>query len=117
MDEIKGIARVRLRPGKLDEWKRLTEQAMEIVRTRVGGLDASGGRAEATRCVYRSMPSGRPISLGQSDSGSSLAVEEGVEQVEQLVWPPGHAHVRGPGKHCELALREEVKHLHDVGQG
>jgi len=37
MDEIKGIARVKLHPGKLDEWKRLTEQAMEIVRTRDPG--------------------------------------------------------------------------------
>ncbi len=37
MDEIKGIARVTFRPGKLDEWKRLTEQAMEIVRTRDRG--------------------------------------------------------------------------------
>ena len=37
MDEIKGIARVRFHPGKLDEWKRLTEQAMEIVRTRDRG--------------------------------------------------------------------------------
>jgi len=34
MDEIKGIARVKIHPGKLDEWKRLTEQAMEIVRAR-----------------------------------------------------------------------------------
>jgi quinol monooxygenase YgiN len=33
MDEIKGIARVKIHPGKLGEWKRLTEQAMEIVRT------------------------------------------------------------------------------------
>lgn len=33
MEEIKGIARVRINPGRLDEWKRLTEQAMEIVRT------------------------------------------------------------------------------------
>lgn len=37
MDEIKGIARVRLHPGKLEEWKRLTEQAMEIVRSRDPG--------------------------------------------------------------------------------
>jgi quinol monooxygenase YgiN len=37
MDEIKGIARVKFLPGKLDEWKRLTEQAMEIVRTRDPG--------------------------------------------------------------------------------
>src|SRR5690242_3025855 len=37
MDEIKGIARVTFHPGKLDEWKRLTEQAMEIVRTRDPG--------------------------------------------------------------------------------
>lgn len=34
MEEIKGIARVKIHPGKLDEWKRLTQQAMEIVRTR-----------------------------------------------------------------------------------
>ena len=37
MDEIKGIARVRFHPGKLAEWKRLTEEAMEIVRTRDSG--------------------------------------------------------------------------------
>ena len=37
MDEIKGIARVKFRPGGLDEWKRLTEQAMEIVRTQDPG--------------------------------------------------------------------------------
>ena len=33
MDEIKGIARVKFYPGKVEEWKRLTEEAMEIVRT------------------------------------------------------------------------------------
>src|SRR5690349_7551428 len=37
MDEIKGIARVRFHPGKLDEWKRLTEEAMDIVRTKDTG--------------------------------------------------------------------------------
>jgi len=37
MDEIKGIARVKFRPGKLEEWKRLSEQAMEIVRTKDRG--------------------------------------------------------------------------------
>ena len=37
MDEIKGIARVKFFPGKLAEWKRLTEEAMEIVRTRDTG--------------------------------------------------------------------------------
>ena len=37
MNEIKGIARVKFHPGKLDEWKRLTHQAMEIVRTRDPG--------------------------------------------------------------------------------
>ena len=37
MEEIKGIARVRFHPGQLDEWKRLTEQAMEIVRTKDKG--------------------------------------------------------------------------------
>jgi len=37
MDEIKGIARVRFYSGKLDEWKRLTERAMEIVRTQDRG--------------------------------------------------------------------------------
>lgn len=37
MEEIKGIARVKITPGKLEEWKRLTEQAMEIVRTRDPG--------------------------------------------------------------------------------
>lgn len=37
MDEIKGVARAVIRPGKLDEYKRLCEQAMEIVRTRDTG--------------------------------------------------------------------------------
>ena len=37
MQEIKGIARVEFLPGKRDEWKRLTEQAMEIVRTKDTG--------------------------------------------------------------------------------
>jgi quinol monooxygenase YgiN len=37
MDEIKGIARVKFHPGKLEEWKRLTEEAVEIVRTRDSG--------------------------------------------------------------------------------
>ena len=37
MDEIKGIARVRFHPGKVEEWKRLTEEAMEIVRTKDSG--------------------------------------------------------------------------------
>ena len=37
MDEIKGIARVKFRPGKVEEWKRLTQQAMEIVRTKDRG--------------------------------------------------------------------------------
>jgi len=31
--EIKGIARVKFRPGQADEWKRLAAEAMEIVRT------------------------------------------------------------------------------------
>ena len=37
MQEIKGIARVTFLPGKRDEWKRLTEEAMEIVRTKDTG--------------------------------------------------------------------------------
>ena len=37
MDEIKGIARAKIRPGKLDEYKRLCEAAMEIVRTKDTG--------------------------------------------------------------------------------
>lgn len=37
MNEIKGIARVRFHPGKVDEWKRLTEEAMEIVRSQDEG--------------------------------------------------------------------------------
>ena len=37
MKEIKGFARVKFLPGKLEEWKRLTEQAMEIVRTKDKG--------------------------------------------------------------------------------
>jgi hypothetical protein len=34
MNEIKDIARVKFLPGKRAEWKRLTEQAMEVVRTK-----------------------------------------------------------------------------------
>ena len=37
MKEIKGSARVKFLPGKLEEWKRLTERAMEIVRTKDRG--------------------------------------------------------------------------------
>lgn len=37
MDEIKGIARAKIRPGKLEEYKRLCEAAMEIVRTKDTG--------------------------------------------------------------------------------
>jgi quinol monooxygenase YgiN len=37
MEEIKGIARVKFHPGKVEEWKRLSEEAMEIVRTRDSG--------------------------------------------------------------------------------
>jgi hypothetical protein len=32
VDEIRGIAPVKFHPGKVEEWKRLTEQAMEVVR-------------------------------------------------------------------------------------
>ena len=37
MEEIKGIARVKFHPGKVEEWKRLSAEAMEIVRTRDSG--------------------------------------------------------------------------------
>ena len=37
MKEIKGVAGVKFHPGKLQEWKRLTERAMEIVRTKDTG--------------------------------------------------------------------------------
>lgn len=37
MDEIKGIARFKFHPGSLEEWKRLTKEAMEIARTRDSG--------------------------------------------------------------------------------
>jgi len=37
VNEIKGIARVKFYPGKVDEWKRLTEEAMEIVRSQDEG--------------------------------------------------------------------------------
>jgi quinol monooxygenase YgiN len=37
MDEIKGIARAKILPGKLAEYKRLCDEAMEIVRTQDTG--------------------------------------------------------------------------------
>ena len=37
MEEIKGIARVKFHPGKAEEWKRLSAEAMEIVRTKDRG--------------------------------------------------------------------------------
>jgi quinol monooxygenase YgiN len=37
MEEIKGIARVKFKPGKIDKWKRLTKEAIEIVRTKDKG--------------------------------------------------------------------------------
>jgi quinol monooxygenase YgiN len=37
VDEIKGIARVKIHPGQVEAWKRLTREAMEIVRTKDRG--------------------------------------------------------------------------------
>jgi quinol monooxygenase YgiN len=37
MDEIKGIARAKIHHGKLDDYKRLCAEAMEIVRTKDTG--------------------------------------------------------------------------------
>lgn len=37
MDEIKGVARAKIRPGKLEAYKRLCDEAMEIVRTKDTG--------------------------------------------------------------------------------
>ena len=37
MDEVKGIARAKIRPGKLAEYKRLCDEAMKIVRTQDKG--------------------------------------------------------------------------------
>lgn len=37
MNEIKGIARVKFHPGQVEEWKRLSRQAMQIVRTKDRG--------------------------------------------------------------------------------
>ena len=37
MEEIKGVARAKIRPGKLADYKRLCEEAMEIVRTKDTG--------------------------------------------------------------------------------
>lgn len=35
--KIKAIARAKILPGKLEEWKRLTAQAMQVVRTKDSG--------------------------------------------------------------------------------
>jgi quinol monooxygenase YgiN len=37
VEEIKGIARVKFHPGKVEEWKRLSAKALEIVRSRDSG--------------------------------------------------------------------------------
>ena len=37
MHEINGIAHVKSHPGKVEEWKRPSEEAVEIVRTRDSG--------------------------------------------------------------------------------
>ena len=37
MSELQGVVRFRFHPGKVDEFKRLSAQAMEIVRTREPG--------------------------------------------------------------------------------
>ncbi len=37
MDEIKGIARVKIHPGKVEEYKRLSAEAMAIVRNKDNG--------------------------------------------------------------------------------
>ena len=51
MEEIKGIARVKFHPGKVEEWKRLTEEAMGIVRTRDSGTPPVRSDSE-----FRSVP-------------------------------------------------------------
>lgn len=45
MGEIKGIARAKFHPGKVEAWKRLTAEAMEIVRTRSGGSSLRAARS------------------------------------------------------------------------
>jgi len=43
-------------------------------------------------------------------------VEERRDQREHFAGPPHHADVRGPGEHGQLRVRQELEHLHHVGQ-
>jgi len=46
----------------------------------------------------------------------SASVEERRDQRQHLAGPTCHADMRGPGKHCELRIRQEFEHLHHVRQ-
>ena len=46
----------------------------------------------------------------------SARVEKRRDQREHFAGPPCHADVRGPGEHGELRVRQELEHLHHVGQ-
>jgi hypothetical protein len=52
MSELLGIARFKFHEGKLEEFKRLSAQAMEIVRTK-----ACGSRYDRTLCGVNSSTS------------------------------------------------------------
>ena len=54
MSELQGIARFKFHEGKLEEFKRLSAQAMEIVRTKDTGT--SGPRRERNFVLEPDMP-------------------------------------------------------------
>jgi quinol monooxygenase YgiN len=53
MQEIQGIARLKIHPGKLDEFKRLSAKCMELVRTKDKGTlqYESYLNADGTECL------------------------------------------------------------------
>ena len=46
----------------------------------------------------------------------SAPAEERHDQREHFAGSPCHANMRCPGEHCELRVRQEFEHLHNVGQ-
>ena len=69
MKEIKGIARVKFLPGKLEEWKRLTAEAMHIVRTK------DKGTLQYDRPVLAMPPAKLRASVFNADESEALVFE------------------------------------------
>jgi hypothetical protein len=67
VSELQGIARITLHEGKLEEFKRVTAQCMEIVRTKDTGTLLEGMLAESDVPLFTPYQSaGLPIGIRPS---------------------------------------------------